>query len=77
VCQPEMSAGRTPSCIDSDGIDVFAVEANATLSVTWNVNGSIDASGAFACRGGRRGSVTTWEENRSGSTTDIFFARAE
>jgi hypothetical protein len=47
VCEPEPSAGRIPSCIDSDGMDVFAIEANGALGVSWNVNADIDASGGF------------------------------
>jgi hypothetical protein len=45
VCQPEVAAGRIPSCLDPEGIDAFAAEANAALSVTWKVNGDIDFSG--------------------------------
>lgn len=47
VCEPDQTAGRIPSCIDSQGIDVFAVEANSALSVTWNVNASFDMAGGF------------------------------
>ena len=47
VCEPNQTAGRIPSCIDSEGIDVFAVEANSALSVTWNVNASLDLAGGF------------------------------
>jgi hypothetical protein len=47
VCEPEITAGRIPACLDSAGIDVFAVEANGALSVTWNVNGAIDSAGGF------------------------------
>lgn len=47
VCEPELEAGRIPSCIDSDGIDVFAVEAYEALSVSWNVRGGFDHSGGF------------------------------
>jgi hypothetical protein len=47
VCEPSETAGRIPSCIDSQGIDVFAVEANSALSVTWNVNASLDLAGGF------------------------------
>ncbi len=44
----EPRTGRIPSCVDPDGIDVFAVEADEALSVTWNVNGTIDHAGGFA-----------------------------
>lgn len=47
VCEPEGTAGRIPGCIDSDGLDVFAVEANRTLAVSWNVNGTVDHTGGF------------------------------
>jgi hypothetical protein len=47
VCEPEASAGRIPSCIDSEGIDVFAVEASQSLSVSWNVNADLDFAGGF------------------------------
>lgn len=47
VCEPAETAGRIPSCIDSQGLDVFAVEANGALSVTWNVNAALDHSGGF------------------------------
>jgi hypothetical protein len=47
VCEPESTAGRIPSCIDSEGIDVFAVEASQSLSVSWNVNADLDFSGGF------------------------------
>ncbi len=47
VCEPEVNTGRIPNCIDSDGIDLFAVEANGALSITWNVNAVIDSAGGF------------------------------
>jgi hypothetical protein len=47
VCEPSQTAGRIPACIDSQGIDVFAVEANSALSVTWNVNAALDLAGGF------------------------------
>ncbi len=47
VCEPQETAGRIPSCIDSEGIDVFAVEASRALSVSWNVRGDFDHSGGF------------------------------
>ena len=47
VCEPELSAGRIPHCIDSEGIDVFAVEAYEALSVSWNVRGDFDHRGGF------------------------------
>lgn len=52
-CEPETTVGRIPGCIDSEGLDVFAVEANHALSVSWNVNStSIDTSGGFNVRWG-------------------------
>lgn len=47
VCELETTARRISACLDSAGIDVFAVEANGALSVTWNVNGAIDSAGGF------------------------------
>ena len=47
VCEPNQTAGRIPACFDSQGIDVFAVEANSALSVTWNVNAALDVAGGF------------------------------
>lgn len=47
VCEPTFTAGRIPSCIDSDGLDLFAVEADGALSVTWNVNVDLDSGGGF------------------------------
>ncbi|MBZ0121609.1 MAG: hypothetical protein K8H88_31725, partial [Sandaracinaceae bacterium] len=45
--------GRIPSCIDGEGIDVFAVESFGALSVSWNVNSSsIDFAGGFRVRWG-------------------------
>jgi hypothetical protein len=54
VCEPTFTAGRIPSCLDPNGIDVFAVEGNATLSVTWNVHGPADFAGGFRVRYGTR-----------------------
>ncbi len=52
VCEPEGSAGRIPSCLDSAGLDVFAAEADSALSVSWKVNGSIDSTKGFEVRYG-------------------------
>jgi hypothetical protein len=54
VCEPSQTAGRIPSCFDSQGIDVFAVEANSALSITWNVNASFDTAGGFEVAYGTR-----------------------
>ena len=37
--------GRIPSCLDEDGIDLFAAEADEVLGITWNNIGESDAEG--------------------------------
>ncbi|UQA57210.1 sialidase family protein [Polyangium aurulentum] len=52
VCEPEGTAGRIPSCQDPNGLDVYAAEADGALSVSWKVNGNLDAAGGFEVRYG-------------------------
>lgn len=48
-CRPESGL---PSCLDPEGMDVFAAEANGALAVSWKVNGDFDHSGGFRVRWG-------------------------
>ncbi|WP_434041342.1 MULTISPECIES: hypothetical protein [Sorangium] len=52
ACVPEGTAGRVPSCLNADGLDVFAAEADGALSVSWKVNGAIDSTEGFEVRYG-------------------------
>jgi hypothetical protein len=52
ICEPELTVGRIPGCVDSAGMDLFAVESFEALSVTWNVNGDVDFEGGFRVRWG-------------------------
>ena len=44
--------GRIPSCLDEDGIDLFAAEADEVLGITWNNLGESDAAGGYRVRFG-------------------------
>ncbi len=44
--------GRIPSCLDEDGIDLFAAEADEVLGITWNNLGESDAEGGYRVRFG-------------------------
>ncbi|WP_437814944.1 sialidase family protein [Sorangium sp. So ce1078] len=52
ACVPEGTAGRIPSCLDPNGLDVFAAEADSALSVSWKVNGALDSTAGFEVRYG-------------------------
>jgi hypothetical protein len=74
VCEPSQTAGRIPSCIDSQGIDVFAVEANSALSVTWNVNASFDTAGGFEVAYGTRTAMYSASVRTDANTREATLA---